>query len=512
MSRSHPSRSRALLPVLILVLLLALGLVAARILLRPAVDPDTALASLLLQAQQRQAASLRGDKLLGDDAADCFSLQSEGETVWHFRSAEAAVRVTRLNVEALTADLSPEMQPLAEAAVAAARVRSQVYAEDGSYLPSVARAAYETAVRARLSHREDYLESFTVPLSLKYTGGAWQPVDPAALDGLLPALPDAPGYLEAAAALTPVPFHYTLPDRTSPGPVPDAACFGFLEDPAALAAVLARPEAQRLIGGQTLDFAPENVLPGRGVHYYLDETILAIVWQQDEHGAVGTFAEVFLADASQLRRKLAGDTFGSFDYAYASQLSAQANAVVACSGDFYNSGRPTYGLCVYDGQLLRSCLTDGQTCFFTDEGDMLFAYENDFSSEQEAQHWLDEHRVMFSLAFGPVMVDNGRDVTPYSYALGEVLDTYARCAIGQLGKLHYLSMTINCESPDHYVYVTLRQAADSMIAHGCVNAYTLDGGQTGCILIGGQLINPVQFGVERLVSDIFYFATAIPDT
>ena len=118
MSRSHPSRSRALLPVLILVLLLALGLVAARILLRPTVDPDTALASLLLQAQQRQAASLRGDKLLGDDAADCFSLQSEGETVWHFRSAEAAVRVTRLNVEALTADLSPEMQPLAEAAVA----------------------------------------------------------------------------------------------------------------------------------------------------------------------------------------------------------------------------------------------------------------------------------------------------------------------------------------------------------------------------------------------------------
>ena len=194
MSRSHPSRSRALLPVLILVLLLALGLVAARILLRPTVDPDTALASLLLQAQQRQAASLRGDKLLGDDAADCFSLQSEGETVWHFRSAEAAVRVTRLNVEALTADLSPEMQPLAEAAVAAARVRSQVYAEDGSYLPSVARAAYETAVRARLSHREDYLESFTVPLSLKYTGGAWQPVDPAALDGLLPALPDAPGW------------------------------------------------------------------------------------------------------------------------------------------------------------------------------------------------------------------------------------------------------------------------------------------------------------------------------
>ena len=71
--------------------------------------------------------------------------------------------------------------------------------------------------------------------------------------------------------------------------------------------------------------------------------------------------------------------------------------------------------------------------------------------------------------------------------------------------------SVNCQQPDHYVYVTLRQAADSMIAHGCYNAYTLDGGQTGSIIIDGTLINPVQFGVERTMSDIFYFATAIPD-
>ena len=511
MSRSRSSRPRVFLPILILAVLLVLGLVAAQLLLRPSGDPGSALETILLESQRRQAAALRGDDLLGADAADCFSLRAEGEIVQHFRSAEASVRVTRLNVEALTRDLAPEMQPLAEAVVAAARLRSDVYAEDGSFLPSVIQAAYEGAVRARLSRRADYLESFALPLTLHYSDGAWRLSDPAALDGLLPPLPASPGFSEAAAALTPVPFHYTLPDWTSPGPVPDADRFGYLEDPASLAAILAQPEAQRLINGQTLDFDPEKVLPGRGVHYYLDETILAVVWQQDEHGAVGTFAEVFLADASQLRRKLAADEFGSYDYAYPSELAAQANAVVACSGDFYNSGRPTYGLCVYDGQLLRSSLTDGQTCFFTDEGDMLFAYENAFSSEEEAQRFLDDNRVMFSLAFGPVMIENGRDVTPYTYAIGEVLDTYARCAIGQLGKLHYLAMTINCESPDHYVYVTLRQAADSMIAHGCVNAYTLDGGQTGSILIGGELINPVQFGYERLMSDIFYFATAIPD-
>ena len=139
------------------------------------------------------------------------------------------------------------------------------------------------------------------------------------------------------------------------------------------------------------------------------------------------------------------------------------------------------------------------------------AREDQFETEAEAQAYLDENNIMFSLSFGPVMVENGVDVTPYDYPLGEIRDTYARCAIGQLGKLHYLAMTINCQSPDYYVYVTLRQAADSMIAHGCYNAYTLDGGQTGSIIIGNELINPVQFGVERRMSDIFYFATAIPE-
>lgn len=156
-----------------------------------------------------------------------------------------------------------------------------------------------------------------------------------------------------------------------------------------------------------------------------------------------------------------------------------------------------YGLYAYDSKLMRSCLTAGQACLFTDSGDMLFTYENQFKTEAEAQAYLDENNVMFSLSFGPVMVEKGVDVTPYDYPLGEVRDTYARCAIGQLGKLHYLAMTINCQSPDYYVYVTLRQAADSMIAHGCYNAYTLDGGQTGSIILGNELINPVQFGVER---------------
>ena len=57
----------------------------------------------------------------------------------------------------------------------------------------------------------------------------------------------------------------------------------------------------------------------------------------------------------------------------------------------------------------------------------------------------------------------------------------------------------------------VRQAADAMVARGCFKAYTLDGGQTCCTIVNGELISPVQFGYERETSDILYFATAVPE-
>ena len=41
-------------------------------------------------------------------------------------------------------------------------------------------------------------------------------------------------------------------------------------------------------------------------------------------------------------------------------------------------------------------------------------------------------------------------------------------------------------------------------------AYTLDGGQTAEIVMMGGPVNYVDYNNERLVSDIIYFATALP--
>ena len=58
---------------------------------------------------------------------------------------------------------------------------------------------------------------------------------------------------------------------------------------------------------------------------------------------------------------------------------------------------------------------------------------------------------------------------------------------------------------------TLFQFARQIEATGCRMAYALDGGQTAAIAMNDTLINQVSYGSQRRISDILYFATAVPD-
>ena len=514
MKKKHAS------PLLLLLLIPLVCAALALALLRPKGDPaqvlqarlDTLSApvdpSLTGRGTEPSAPALAGIEAEIAEAYDrCLRFEARSPFSQKLRSASGTVARTVLDAELLARGLSDEMQTALSDRASAAKRSAELYTPDGAVLTELCETLYSDAMRARLAHAEDYCRTDEFPVTMTFEGGEWK----ADLAALLPEpIPSKPGFEASCTALTPVNLHYTLPP-TGPGPVPNPACYGETTDPQEIVKLLESPTARRLINGQKLDFDPARDMLGRPVRWYLDETILALVWQQDEHGAIGTFAEVFIADASQLRRKIADDEFGSYQYYFPHEFAEQTNAVLACSGDFYNSGRADYGLYVYDGELMRCCVTAGQSCLFTDQGDMLFTYENQFASEDEARRFVKENNVKFSLTFGPVLIDGGRDVTPEDYPFGEVREGYARCAVGQLGERHYLMMTLNREWPDHDVLVVLRKAADSMIAHGCINAYTLDGGQTGSILLGGELINPVQFGTEREMSDIFYFATALTD-
>jgi exopolysaccharide biosynthesis protein len=113
------------------------------------------------------------------------------------------------------------------------------------------------------------------------------------------------------------------------------------------------------------------------------------------------------------------------------------------------------------------------------------------------------------MCFGPVLVENGVPSKIGWYPLGEINDDYSRAALCQKGDLHYLLVTANTEWPCS-VTTDIFGFQKALLKFELDMAYTLDGGQTAVIAMNDKLINKVVYGYQRDISDIIYFATAIP--
>ena len=313
---------------------------------------------------------------------------------------------------------------------------------------------------------------------------------------------------EALDGVLAVRKHYWLSDDDLVAPEPDQSKFGSTNDPASLGWLLS--EAADLLEGQELYFSTETqILPGSEVLYYLDDSILTITWKEVHDHCVYTLSEVKIADPSQLRRFLANGEYGSDKYFITTEMAASVNAVVASSGDFYNFRK--VGVIVYDGTARRVNSQYTDTCYIDQNGDLLFTYAGEIADLEEAQRFVDDHGIRFSLAFGPVLVDNGERVEPYHYHLGEINESYARAGLGQLGQLHYLMAAANTGGDNYPNVPDIHQFAQVLQQAGCEKAYALDGGQTAVIAMNDRLINKVVYGYQRKISDIIYFATAVPE-
>lgn len=313
---------------------------------------------------------------------------------------------------------------------------------------------------------------------------------------------------EALDGIVPIKKMYRL-DRANPiAPEPEQGNFGETEDPAVVEALLEK--AAELTDGQEMVWNSNIQLrPGSKLQYYYDETILVLTWKEVVNRAVYTFSEVKIADPSQFRRYLADNTFGSSVQYATSDMAATVNAVMAMSGDFYKfrSG----GMVVYEGSVKRldGALVD--TCCIDSNGDLIFVHKGEITDQAAAEKFVQDNDIIFSLAFGPILIENGVNVTPGNYVFGEINDIYARAAIGQMDSLHYLLVTVNTEEPTYTNAATVRQLGDELVRRGVPNAYTMDGGQTATIVVNDKVINSVEFGFQRNISDIIYFATALPE-
>lgn len=301
---------------------------------------------------------------------------------------------------------------------------------------------------------------------------------------------------------------FFLSDSTMVAPMPRPECYGQTDSPNTLQWLL--EGASELLDGQQALFSAEtSIMEGSCVSYYLDETILAITWKQVVDGSVYTFSEVKVGHPSQFRRFFADNRFNSQMRYTTTEMSETVNAVVGASGDYY--AYRGIGVVVNNGQIFRDRGQLLDTCFIDDNGDLLFTYAGDITGTDVLKQYIEDHRIRFSLSFGPVMIENGENCVPGIYNSGEINKSYARAALCQLGHLHYLVVAANTEDPYFFV-PTAHEFAENLVNMGIPKAYALDGGQTATIAMNNQLMNKVSYGSQRKISDIIYFATAVPDT
>lgn len=311
---------------------------------------------------------------------------------------------------------------------------------------------------------------------------------------------------DAAASIMNIEKKYWISPHAI-APKADRNCFGQTGDPAALTEIL--NGAEKLLDGQSLYFSPDaTLMEGSEIRYYLDETILVITWKQPIDNTVYTFSEVKVADASQFRRYLAGGEYGSGKLAIPTEMANNVNAVVASSGDYYQFRNA--GVIVYDGTVCRVG-SGADTCYVDRDGNLRFTRIGEQMNMETAQRYVDENHIQFSLAFGPILVENGQKQSFGSYGLGEVSGHFARAALCQMDELHYLLVNANSED-DQHGYPTMYEFADRIYKTGCRMAYALDGGQTAAMVMDGELINQMTKNYQRKISDIIYFATALPNS
>lgn len=299
-----------------------------------------------------------------------------------------------------------------------------------------------------------------------------------------------------------IPKEYQLCDDDMVAPEPNPSCYGYTDDPASLVWLI--DAAEKLLDGQELIFQLNMTIPQDSqIKYYLDDTILSITWKQVIGTATYTFSEVKIQHPSQFRRFLSGGEYGSGVLYTATEMASIVNAVTASSADYY--AYRSFGNTVNNGKVMRSGDTLLDTCYVDNQGNLHFTLKGELFRKKEIEDYVEDNHIRFSLAFGPLLIQDGVVLAKPYYSIGEVDQQYSRAALCQQGPLHYLVVAANSGGTNIVTF------ANNLQKLGIQTAYALDGGQTATIIMGDELMNHVDYGGERKISDIIYFATAIPN-
>jgi len=254
-------------------------------------------------------------------------------------------------------------------------------------------------------------------------------------------------------------------------------------------------------------FGEEIAEDGTKVLTYNDDTISVRYWMERISRSNVHFAEIKVAHHTQLRTAYAGGEFGSSQKYMPKVIAQQVNAVIAINGDY--CGYRTGGILVRQNTLYRNTARGWDTLLIDSKGDFHIMKDRDIHSSGI----MDEYEIVNTLVFGPSLVVDGEvNILNLDSGCGDIwnMKYSPRTAVGQLGTLHYLFCCVEGRSDDS-VGVKTPRLAEIMHEKGCVQAYNLDGGQSTTMIFNGEAMNEPLWGSQRVVTDILYCATAIPN-
>lgn len=283
---------------------------------------------------------------------------------------------------------------------------------------------------------------------------------------------------DSVSAIFEIPKVFILPWGEQPAPVPNKELYS--------------------------SYVDEN---GTEIYTYEDPTISVKYWMERQYQSNAHFAEITIAHPTQLRTAYAGGEFGSSVKYMPQEIAQQVNAVIAVNGDYcgYRNG----GILVRQNTLYRNSARGWDMLLIDSEGNFHIMED----TKVHSSGIMEQYEIVNTLVFGPSLVIDGEvKLLNMNSGCGPNWNEYPspRTAIGQIGTLHYLFCCVEGRS-DESQGVSTGQMAHIMLDKGCTQAYNLDGGQSTTIILDGKAMNKPLWGAQRVVTDIVYCATAIPN-
>lgn len=190
-------------------------------------------------------------------------------------------------------------------------------------------------------------------------------------------------------------------------------------------------------------------------------------------------ADVYVASLDNFITRTAHGQMSYFDTQPAEEMAAEANAILAISGDFLTYQKS--GFLMRNGEIYVAD-RNYSICVLYPDGTMEThdrgSYQiEDILAKNPLQVW----------SFGPVLLDENGNVRERYDVSDAVSYPNPRSAIGYYEPGHYCFVVVDGRQEGHSKGMQIPELAQVFADLGCTAAYNLDGGGTAVMLFGGEI-------------------------